>query len=138
MLHRQNYSIEYEKHDPGLSEEKENEEYNDDLVFEDELPDEVKQQINNYFKEYYENWLYMKIPALDNMTPVERYKTDKGRSMLIELLKDIENTDARNSKQGSALLPCRKDEEKTGIVKETSAGIIWHAGVVPLLERVIH
>ena len=65
----------------------------------------------------------MKIPALDNMTPVEAAKTDKGRSMLIELLKDIENTDARNSQAGSALLPCRKDEEKTWIVKETSAAL---------------
>jgi hypothetical protein len=113
--YRQNYSIEYEKHDPGLSEEKENEEYNDDLVFEDELPDEVKQQINNYFKEYYENWLYMKIPALDNMTPVEAAKTDKGRSMLIELLKDIENTDARNSKQDLPCFPVAKMKKKLGL-----------------------
>ena len=41
----------------------------------------------------------MKISAVDNMTPVEAAKTDKGRSMLIELLKGIENTDARNSEQ---------------------------------------
>ena len=77
-----------------------NEEYKDDIekeVFEDKLPDEVKQQINNYFKEYYENWLHMKIPALDNMTPVEGAKTDKGRNMLKELLKDIENTDAQKT-----------------------------------------
>jgi hypothetical protein len=112
---RQNSWIENEKHDLGLSEEKENEDYNDDIVFEDELPDEVKQQINNYFKEYYENWLYMKIPALDNITPVEAAKTDKGRSMLIELLKDIENTDARNSKQNLPPFPVAKMKKKLGL-----------------------
>ena len=60
----------------------------------------------------------MKIPALDNMTPVEAAKTDKGRSMLKELLKDIENTDGKKFQKESASLPCCKDEEKTGIVKK--------------------
>ena len=90
------------------------------MVFEDELPDEVKQQINNYFKEYYENWIYMKIPALDNMTPAEAAKTDKGRGMLIELLKDIENADARNSKQNLPPFPLAKMKKKLGLHVECS------------------
>ena len=116
---RQNSWIEYEKQDHGLSEDEENEEYKDDIekeVFEDKLPDEVKQQINNYFKEYYENWLHMKIPALDNMSPVEAAKTDKGRSMLKELLKDIENTDAaKNPRKNLPRFPIAKMKKKLGL-----------------------
>ena len=84
-------------------------------VFEDKLPNEVKQQIDNYFKEYYENWLYLKIPALDNMTPVEAAKTEKGRNVLKELLKDIENTDARNSRKNLPPFPVAKMKKKLGL-----------------------
>jgi hypothetical protein len=119
MLQIDRTRIEYEKQDHGLSEDEENEEYKDDIekeVFEDKLPDEVKQQINNYFKEYYENWLHMKIPALDNMSPVEAAKTDKGRSMLKELLKDIENTDAaKNPRKNLPRFPIAKMKKKLGL-----------------------
>ena len=118
---RQDSWMEYEKHEHGLSEdeEKENEEYKEDYteqdVFEDKLPNEVKQQINNYFEEYYENWLYLKIPALDNMTPVEAAKTEKGRNVLKELLKDIENTDARNSRKNLPPFPVSNMKKKLGL-----------------------
>lgn len=97
-------------------EEKENEEYSTEQdVFEDKLPNEVKQQIDNYFEEYYENWLYLKIPALDNITPVEAAKTEKGRNVLKELLKDIENTDARNSRKNLPPFPVAKMKKKLGL-----------------------
>ena len=57
----------------------------------------------------------MKIPALDNMTPVEAAKTDKGRSMLKELLKDIENTDARNSRKNLPRFHVAKMKKKLGL-----------------------
>ena len=37
----------------------------------------------------------MKIPALGNLTPVEASKTEKGRDMLKEVLRQIENELAR-------------------------------------------
>jgi SEC-C motif len=115
---RQNSWMEYEKHEHGLSEdeEKENEEYSTEQeVFEDKLPNEVKQQIDNYFEEYYENWLYLKLPVLDNMTPVEAAKTEKGRNVLKELLKDIENTDARNSRKNLPPFPVAKMKKRLGL-----------------------
>ena len=44
-----------------------------------EVPDTVKQQIDDYFQNYYENWVTMKIPALGNLNPVEASRTEKGR-----------------------------------------------------------
>jgi Protein of unknown function (DUF2384) len=38
-----------------------------------------------------ENWVTMKIPALGNLTPVEASRTEKGREMLKEVLRQIEN-----------------------------------------------
>jgi hypothetical protein len=57
----------------------------------------------------------LKIPALDNMTPVEAAKTEKGRNMLKELLKDIENTDARNSRKNLPPFPVAKIKKKLGL-----------------------
>ena len=62
-----------------------------------EVPDTVKQQIDDYFQNYYENWLTTKIPALGKLTPVEASKTEKGRAMLKEVLRQIENEIARCS-----------------------------------------
>ncbi len=57
----------------------------------------------------------MKIPALDNMTPVEAAKTEKGRNVLKELFKDIENTDARNSRKNLPPFPVAKMKKKLGL-----------------------
>jgi hypothetical protein len=64
---------------------------NHDEELESEVPDTVKQQINDYFQNYYENWVTMKIPALGNLTPVEASKTEKGRELLKEVLRQIVN-----------------------------------------------
>ena len=50
------------------------------------------------------------------MTPVEAAKTEKGRNVLKELLKDIENTDARNSRNNLPPFPVAKMKKKAGIV----------------------
>ena len=66
-----------------------------DEELESQVPDTVKKQIDDYFQNFYEDWLTMKIPALGNMTPVEASKTEEGRDMLKEILRQIENELAR-------------------------------------------
>ena len=51
-------------------------------------------------QKHYEQWLYDKIPAFDNKTPVEASRTKKGREKVKELLKEIENSEERNKKMG--------------------------------------
>jgi hypothetical protein len=41
---------------------------NQDEELESEVPYTVKQQIHNYFQNFYENWVTMKIPSLGNLT----------------------------------------------------------------------
>ena len=93
------------------------EDYTEQEVFENIiLPNEVKQKIKITLKNTMKNGLTLKMPALDNLTPVEEPKTERGRNVLKELLKDIENTECKKFQKESASIPCCKDEEKTGIV----------------------
>lgn len=48
--------------------------------------------------EYYLKWLDKPIPALDNKTPREAVKSKKGREKVLDLLKTIENMEARKVK----------------------------------------
>jgi Protein of unknown function (DUF2384) len=80
-----------------------------------EVPDTVKQQIDDYFENYYENWVTMKIPALGNLTPVEASKTDKGREMLKEVLRQIENELTRRNEKDIYPFPIEKISRRLGL-----------------------
>jgi hypothetical protein len=68
---------------------------------ENEIPQEVQQTIyTEYMQKHYEQWIYDKIPAFDNKTPVEASRTKKGREKVKQLLKEIENNEERNKKMG--------------------------------------
>jgi hypothetical protein len=75
-----------------------------------EIPPTLKLQIKDYFQSYYEDWINMNIPSLGNQTPVEVARTDTGKDLLRELLKEIENEVARDDKNG--LPPFPVDEIK--------------------------
>ena len=47
----------------------------------------------------------MSIPALGGQTPVEVARTDTGKNLLRELLKEIENEVARDDKNGPLSFP---------------------------------
>lgn len=49
-------------------------------------------------------WLDERIPALNGITPREAIKTGEGRQRVIELIKDIENTEERKRKEGEPYL----------------------------------
>jgi hypothetical protein len=74
----------------------------------DKHDDTLKQQIDDYFQNYYENWVTMKIPALGNLTPIEASKTAKGRAMLQEVLRQIENELARCNEKDIYPFPIQK------------------------------
>ncbi len=88
---------------------------NHDEELESEFPDTVKQQIDDYFQNYYENWVTMKIPALGNLTPVEASRTEKGRDMLKEVLRQIENELARCNKKDIYPFPIEKIKMRLGL-----------------------
>jgi len=68
---------------------------------ENEIPKEVEQTIyTEYMRMHYEQWLFDKIPALANKTPLEASRTKKGREKVEQLLKEIENAEERNKKMG--------------------------------------
>jgi hypothetical protein len=87
----------------------------DDEELESEVPYTVKQQIDDYFQNFYENWVTMKIPSLGNLTPVEASKTEKGRDMLKEVLRQIENELARRNEKDVYPFPVEKIKRRLGL-----------------------
>ena len=66
-----------------------------------EIPKELEQTVYTaYMQKHYERWLFDKIPALGNETPVETSRTKKGREQVKQLLKEIENAEERNKNTG--------------------------------------
>ena len=57
----------------------------------------------------------MKIPALGNMTPVEASKTEEGRDMLKEILRQIENELARSNGKHIHPFPIEKISRRLGL-----------------------
>lgn len=88
---------------------------NQDEEPESEVPYTVKQQIDDYFQNFYENWVTMKIPALGNLTPVEASKTEKGTDMLKEVLRQIENELARCNEKDVYPFPIEKIKRRLGL-----------------------
>ena len=95
--------------------ENEDDYYDHQLDNHDEEPDTVKQQMDDYVQNYYENWITMKIPALGNLTPVEASKTEKGRAMLKEVLRQIENELARCNEKDIYPFPIEKINRRLGL-----------------------
>ncbi len=62
-----------------------------------------------------ENWVTMKIPALENLTPMDASKTEKGRAMLKEVLRQIENELARCNDKDVYPFPIEKISKRLGL-----------------------
>lgn len=81
---------------------------------EDEIPPEVQSKIaEKFFDEYYARWLHTKLPALENMTPLEASRTAEGRRKLEETLKVAENEAERSG--GKLKLPIAKLRAALGL-----------------------
>jgi hypothetical protein len=88
---------------------------NHDEELELEVPYTVRQQMDDYFQNFYKNWVTMKIPSIGNLTPLEASKTEKGRDMLKELLRQIENELLRCNEKDVYPFPIEKVKKKLGL-----------------------
>ncbi|MEW6675905.1 MAG: SEC-C metal-binding domain-containing protein [Nitrospirota bacterium] len=65
------------------------------------IPIEVQQEFyTKFMQKHSEKWLNDKIPALGGKTPFEAVKTEDGKKKVIELLKDFENREEHNKREG--------------------------------------
>jgi len=88
---------------------------NHDEELEPEVPYTVRQQMDDYFQNFYKNWLTMKIPSIGNLTPLEASKTEKGRDMLKELLRQIENELLRCNEKDVYPFPIEQVKKRLGL-----------------------
>lgn len=59
----------------------------------DDVPDDVERElVGQYLQEHYRRWLDAPLPALGGQTPRKAARTDRGRTQVDALLKDIENS----------------------------------------------
>lgn len=85
------------------------------------IPMEIQQKVyNDLMQRHYERWLYEKIPALNNKTPMDAIKTDAGRMKVIELLKSIENHEEHSKRDGRPHYDISWMWERLGVEREES------------------
>jgi hypothetical protein len=83
---------------------------------EDEIPPAITKQIDDFFEKYYEDWINMKIPSFDNMTPLQVLKTKEGREKIENMLRDIENEYERSSLDDFPAFPVEKIRKRLGLI----------------------
>jgi hypothetical protein len=65
---------------------------------EKEVPPHIAAKIRHeYFDKHYQDWLDSPLPGLDGRTPRQAVQTKSGQDEVVELLKMMENLEARNS-----------------------------------------
>jgi hypothetical protein len=70
-----------------------------------DIPQEVQQQVlHQHLAKHYETWPEISLPALKGKTPLEAAKDERLRPMVIELLKSMEQLEARRSNQAGGAL----------------------------------
>lgn len=84
-----------------------------------ELPMEVQQELYTQFmQKHSEKWLNDKIPALNGKTPFEAVKTEDGKKKVIELLKDFENREEHNKREGRPYFDLSRMWERLNLERE--------------------
>jgi hypothetical protein len=89
-----------------------NDENNDDFEAGESNTKEIERSFKQMLENYYANWIITKIPSLGNKTPLQYVKTKKGKEVVRELLKVMENDFARNSNSGLPPFPFEKVKER--------------------------
>ena len=84
-------------------------------IEDDDVPSSVTKQIDDFFEKYYEDWINMKIPSFNNMTPLEVLKTKEGREKIENLLRDIENESERSTLEDLPSFPVEKIRKRLGL-----------------------
>ena len=93
----------------------ENDRYKYSTEEDEEIPLAIIKQIDSFFEKYYENWINMKIPYLDNMTPLEIINTKEGKEKIENLLRDIENEYTRSAIGDLPFFPIEKMRKRLGL-----------------------
>ena len=84
----------------------------DDFNAGDSDTKEIERSFKQMLENYYANWIITRIPSLGNKTPLQYVKTKKGKEVVRELLKVMENDFARNSNSGLPPFPFEKVKER--------------------------
>jgi hypothetical protein len=65
------------------------------------VPRDVEQKLyNEHMRKHYEKWVREAIPALNGKTPLEAVKTRAGKTKVLNLLKQLENSEERRKADG--------------------------------------
>jgi len=73
---------------------------------------EIEKSFKQMLENYYENWIITTIPSLGNKAPLQYVKTKKGKEVVRELLKVMENDFARNSNSDLPPFPFEKVKQR--------------------------
>ncbi|HXK06002.1 MAG TPA: hypothetical protein VMS37_26615, partial [Verrucomicrobiae bacterium] len=77
------------------------------------VPPEVQRELIGQMKaRHYATWPDEKLPALEGKTPREAVRTSAGRRAVLDLIRMMENGEARRAKEGDAAFdftPLRKE-----------------------------
>ncbi|MGH2612721.1 MAG: SEC-C metal-binding domain-containing protein [Rhabdochlamydiaceae bacterium] len=85
--------------------------YEDESVDEPELDEgQAAEMTAEFFEKYYEAWLDTRIPFLGGKTPLEASNTAKGRELLKDIIKDIENMAEHNGLVDASYIKKLKSE----------------------------
>lgn len=86
----------------------------------DKLSARIAQRITDAFlDEYYDKWVDQSIPALGNKTPRDACRTEKGRSRVEELLRELERVEKSRAHKGEPYYDIDRVRKKLGLKKNT-------------------
>ncbi|HEY3822973.1 MAG TPA: hypothetical protein VGL82_00365, partial [Bryobacteraceae bacterium] len=80
------------------------------------IPKEITDELTaRYYEEHYRKWQDMKLPALEGKTPREASRTPRGRVLLDDLLKYVENMEDRKRQAGDVYYDVGKLRAELGM-----------------------
>jgi hypothetical protein len=83
---------------------------------ESEIPKEVRDQlIGQALEEHFRTWPDTKLPALNGKTPRQAVKTAVGREQVIAILKDFENAEERQKRDGEPVYGVDRLRKELGL-----------------------
>jgi hypothetical protein len=83
---------------------------------ESEIPKELRDQlIGQALEAHFKSWPDTKLPALNGKTPRQAVKTAEGRKQLIAILKDFENGEERQKRDGQPVYGVDRLRKELGL-----------------------
>lgn len=92
--------------------------YQNSQTGEEMSTEDARQAYEQLMNLHYEQWINDEIPVLGNKTPLEAVANNRLRSIVVEMIKDIENTEEKNRKQGRPFFNAAWIKERLGLSSE--------------------